>query len=84
MQVICSCYQNARRNGLALPYKEELDVLRLIQAATDLKYDLMDRAYDDCVWRLQKEVLEDALFSYGMGWTLSTITALRMSYHHPP
>ncbi|KAH8148666.1 uncharacterized protein LAJ45_07377 [Morchella importuna] len=54
-----------KRLGASLQGEELSDVLRLIQAATDLKYDLMDRAYDNCVWRLQKEVLEDALFSYG-------------------
>lgn len=40
------------------------DALLLVQAASDLKIDLSDRAYDNCSYRLQREVLEDALYSF--------------------
>lgn len=56
--------RSPKRLGACLQGAELSDALLLVQAASDLKNDLSDRAYDNCRYRLQREVLEDALFSF--------------------
>lgn len=56
--------RSPKRRGAGLERTELSDALLLVQAASDLKADLSDRAYDNCAWRLQREVLEDALYSF--------------------
>lgn len=56
--------RSPKRLGAGLQGNELSDALLLVQAASDLKTDLSDRAYDNCSYRLQREVLEDAMYSF--------------------
>lgn len=56
--------RSPKRLGAALEGVMLSDALLLVQAASDLKNDLTDRAYDNCRYRLQREVLEDAMYSF--------------------
>lgn len=56
--------RSPKRLGAGLQGNELSDALLLVQAASDLKADLSDRAFDNCRYRLQREVLEDAMYSF--------------------
>lgn len=53
-----------RKLGAGLAGTELSDAMFLIQAASDLRSSLSEKAYDNCLWRLQRELLEDAVYSY--------------------
>ncbi|RPA95287.1 hypothetical protein L873DRAFT_1320931 [Choiromyces venosus 120613-1] len=56
--------RSPRKLGAGLANTELSDAMLLVQAATNLRNSLTGKLYENCMWRLQREVLEDGVFAF--------------------